>query len=601
MMHNLSFVSSLNPISSSNRQLIDFINHVNEDIRNINQLIQVYNETQSDEVSIDILKHILQHKQFVENKYSDKFVSMCPEFSTEIHTKLFFKLKTEFAKYNIFSLYGMLESSSPTKNEFAEILVDMEPEKVNRLIDVLSRGEFFDINKLITLYAPLENPKFDHFIKNTDISFLGGANSKNFKLSPKNGNPPYVLKIENQMGTPKQLIINLMRNSSVKDTLIQEEVTRTGTVSISRYRETRTLSVIPFYPHGNLITHSKKHGSDDKIRIKSALRMYQQMLSILIRFSQEGYIFPDMKNTNWLVSENGELVISDNKSFAPCSDGKITKNMANSLLRTSYLSPPEILTLLIQPQKNFISVDKMYAFMLGKNLYQYVTGCREEKLYEITDASQYDFIYPIFQTNEGIELQKLIESLVQDEPEARPSLKEAEVQLSHIESLIHQKEEVLSLINRLKTENIYLLNQIERCSFGDNDEYMENFVNEKIELIHTSINSEELEKLKIHLETILKDQQAVESVKSILHNVRIKTSCVSKLKNKAHKIELEICTIPVEDRGSIMNTDSQLTHKVHRLIASNSHFAFFRSLKKFVGPEIEEKEVTHSYKTHFPE
>lgn len=185
MVHYLSFVSPLNSIGNSDRSLVDFINHANEDIQNINQLIQVYNEARSEEASIDALKQVLRYKQFIENKYSDKFVSMCPEFSIEIHTKLFSKLKAEFAKYNIFSLYGMFDTSTPTKNEFAKILADMEPEKVNRLIDMLARGEFFDINKLRTLYAPLENPKFDHFIKNTDISFLGGANSKNFKLVPK--------------------------------------------------------------------------------------------------------------------------------------------------------------------------------------------------------------------------------------------------------------------------------------------------------------------------------------------------------------------------------------------------------------------------------
>ncbi|WP_258956527.1 hypothetical protein [Legionella sainthelensi] len=599
MVHHLSFVSPLNSIGNPNRSLVDFINHANEDIQNINQLIQAYNEARCEEASIDALKYVLRYKQFIENKYSDKFVSMCPEFSIEIHTKLFSKLKAEFAKYSIFSLYGMFDASTPTKNEFAEILADMEPEKVNRLIDILSRGEFFDINKLITLYAPLENPKFDHFIKNTDISFLGGANSKNFKLFPKNGNPPYVLKIENRMGIPKQPIINLMRESSVKDTFIPEEVTRTGTLSISRYRETRTLSVIPFYPHGNLIIHSKKHGSDDKMRIKSALHMYQQMLSILIRLGQEGYVFPDMKNTNWLVGENGELAISDNKSLVPCIDGKISKIMANSLLRTSYLSPPEIITILINPKKNYISVDKMHAHMLGKNLYQYVTECGEEKLYQITEASQYDFIYPIFQTNEGTELQKLIEKLVQDEPEARPSLKEIEVQLHRIESLVQQKEELLRIINKLKTENTLLLNQIERCSFGDNDEHMEDFINEKIELINTSINPEELEKLKISLETILKDQLAIDFVKSILLNVRIKTNCMNNMKSKAHKIELKICNIPVEDRGNIINKDSQLGHEVHLFIASSSHFSFFRPLKKFVDSEIKEQKVIHSYKTHF--
>lgn len=588
-MHHLSFVSTLNPICNSNKGLVDFINQVNEDIQNINRLIQSYNETQNDQESVDTLKNILLYKQFIENKYSDKFVSMCPEFSTEIHSKLFSNLKAEFAKYNIFSLWEISDTSATTKNEFAEILTDMEPEKVNHLIDMLSRGAFFDINKLTKLYAPLENPKFDHFIKNTDISFLGGTNSKNFKLFPKNDNPPYVLKIENRMGNPKQPVINLMRNSSVKDTFLQEEAIRAGTLSISRYRETRTLSVISFCPQGNLITHSKKHGSDDMARIKSALQMYKQMINVLINLSQEGYAFPDMKNTNWLVDENGLLAISDNKSLVPSIDNTITKNMANSLLRTSYLSPPEILTLLMQPQKNFILLDKMHAYMLGKNLYQYVTGCGDEKLYEITNESQYDFIYPIFQTNEGTELQKLIASLVQDEPEARLSLEEAEMQLSRIESLIQQKEEVLTLINRLKEENIHLLNQIEKCSFGDNDEYMNTFVYEKIKLINTYLNAEELEKLKINLETILQDQQATESVRSTLHNLRIKAGCMSKFHNKANKIELKMCNTPVEERGSIMNIDSQLKHKARIRFASSSHLTFFRPLKNLSVVKLNKK------------
>jgi serine/threonine protein kinase len=221
-----------------------------------------------------------------------------------------------------------------------------------------------------------------------------------------------------------------------------------------------------------------------------------------------------------------------------------------------------------------------------------VTGCRDEKLYEITNASQYDFIDSVFQTNEGKELQKLIENLVQDDPEARISLEEASMELIRIESEIQQNEEVLKFINKLKAENIHLLNLIERHSFGDNDEYMEDFINKNIELINKSINPDELATLRIRLEIILKDQKAVEPVKSIILNLRIRSSCINKMNTKANKIEQELCNTPVEERGNMMDIDTQLGRKVHMLIASHSCFTFIRPFKLF-GHEVDEnKQLT---------
>ncbi|KTD56363.1 serine/threonine protein kinase [Legionella santicrucis] len=500
----------LNYINNADPKLINFITQVNQDIDKINGLIKEYNNTTSDKDSIENLKKILRYKQVIESKYSNYHVGKCPEFSTEIHENLYSKIKTEFAIYGITSLYGILDQTPPIPNTFAEIPTNMEQEKVNQLMDILAQGAAFDRNKLEQLYAPLGNAEFNQFLNKNSISYLGGNNSKNFKITPNDGSSPYVLKIENRLGMPKYPV-HYLRQNALKEVLTPECAERQSKSGLN-------LVVTDFCSDGNLLTHSKNHGSDDLNRIKAAHHLYTQMLHIVMEMSQHGCAFPDKKNTNWMVEKN-KLKISDTKSFFPYKkDGSIDSDTINkttggSFVTTQCLNPPEFKTRLELGAP--ISAEKMHAFMLGKNLYQYLTQCTLDELHGINDAFQFNFHYPIFQSHEGKKLMALIQDLVKYDPKNRISLYDAANRLDNLMQEKKQGENKLSLTGLEKEAQKILSKSQIKINGKTGIDIIGEFKNRNQQLIKTSNDLEIVEKLKDELTNILKYQK-LEDIMAII-------------------------------------------------------------------------------------
>lgn len=82
-----------------------------------------------------------------------------------------------------------------------------------------------------------------------------------------------------------------------------------------------------------------------------------------------------------------------------------------------------------------LATDKMRSFMLRKNLYQYLTGCKNLYLFKNNDAASYDFNQPIFQSWQGRALTIVINYLVKHDPKDRMSVRHA---LIHLNTIISQ-------------------------------------------------------------------------------------------------------------------------------------------------------------------
>ena len=447
-----------------------FINEANLDIDELNKLIGVYNGTTTHNEGIEQLKKIFRFKQSLENKYSDNYLSRCPAFSIAMQVELFAAIQTELAQCGITNLHGILDTTaSPPlpQNHFSEILSNMSPQKVNLLIQILLEDSFFNINlRFADLYKPDENGyvEFNNFLKKNSLSFLGGYNSRNFKIQPNDGSSPYVLKVENRFGMSKLPVVHL-QESVLKDKLAPVMAARQSTCIVNKKHETRTVLVTEFYAHSDLMTYGQQYKSDDAKRVKTAFDIYSQMLDILMALDKEGCAFADMKNENWLIDSNGILTIADTKSVIffrkdGLIDFRIHDGNFGSFVLSLFLAPPEVVKW--GPP---ISADKMHVFMLGKNLYQYLTNCDNEYLYDRDDIEQLNFSSPIFKTESGEKLEQLIKKMIISVPDARISLESAKAQLNLIidES---KKERALDFIN---TEGLRLLDKIKSLDLDANE------------------------------------------------------------------------------------------------------------------------------------
>ena len=407
-----------------------FIIQVNAEIRELNVLINQYNVAEKRSQG-EILQRIYLAKLKMDNTHSDLNLGRFPGYKEQIQNKLFKNLRAEFNKSGVQSLLDVAELNPGIKKapamtaEFPKILANMEPEKVNLLLEILSAGAAFNKRRLINLYMASEPgyAEYQRFLRNNSIQFLGGNNSKNFKIIPANGASPLILKVENRLGMPKGVEQHL-RLHSLQEVFTPVFAERQAYCDIGGHSVARTLVVTEFCSGGDLESHGVQIGRNDAKRIQSALDIYSQMGTILKNMHQEYCSFPDMKNSNWLIDTHGKVRIADTKSFSPIQrngEVNITENMKKwyGFLSTSYMNPPEF------DLPTPFSADKMHSFMLGKNLYQYLSNCPWRYLANNNIVRNYDFSATVFSTEEGIQLKSLIYKMIQPNPADRISVRQA--------------------------------------------------------------------------------------------------------------------------------------------------------------------------------
>lgn len=420
-----------------------FIKSVNNDIEIMNKEIARYNSTTTKIDQFKLLQEIYRQSEAIGNKYSDIEITQCPSYCAELHNKLFLNLQKQFSFHNVLSMKDVLDLDpnpmiprteySLTKNTLPEIIANMSPEKISFLLDILTEHDFRQ--QLANLYSNDESGQieFQAFLQTHQIEYLGGMNSRNFKVTPNDGDRPFVLKVDNRKGAPRSTAVHL-REGSLRDTFIPIAAQRQTSFG---EQITRTILVTAYCDGGDIESHENTHCKDDEQRIKNALSIYGQMGAILEKIRLDGCYFPDMKNSNWLIDSSGIVCLSDDKSFLFTNQDLNVDRTINSenwygYLSTRAMNPPEFAYLI---GNNTIPADAMHAYMLGKNLYQYLSGCDSNYLYNHCHPSTFDYSAPVFQTNKGRELQSLILKLAAFDYKNRISVKQAVHELERIEVL----------------------------------------------------------------------------------------------------------------------------------------------------------------------
>lgn len=416
-----------------------FMESVNQDIRLLNQLITSYNATETQVGRIEKLKLIYKQYLQIQNNYSAKQIAKCIPFQTEILDKFFSQLQLQIKINELPTITSLDESNIrgnaiPGTELISNLIANMPHEKLTVLQEVLKTRDF---SKLPSLYKK-DDPEYktlQAFLLSNTIGYLGGINSKNFKIQPNNGSTPYVLKLENRMGVPKALEIDLRANLP-KNYFTNLSVTRQSYLPISENNsQICNIEIGEFCGNGNLERFGKSMKTQ---KAPSALNLFIQMGKIVEAIRLHSCAFPDMKNSNWLIDGNGYLRLADSKSFLHTFNGNIMRKenikQGYQFITTVYTHPPESNT------SRPFSADKMHAFILGKNLYQYLTGCDCEYLISKFDASKLDFNHPEFSTEVGGHLKSLIEALVKKAPSQRMSVDDAVKKLQSIQLMSLKNE-----------------------------------------------------------------------------------------------------------------------------------------------------------------
>jgi serine/threonine protein kinase len=600
-------------------KMADFIKQVNEDCIELNIIIRKYNlhcdNPQSTDTEIkNSLQSIYELRKLIEDKYPAAFYGDCLDYREQIQDRLLQQLRKGFESIGIQSMlehaiYGKEAFLSEHGNPLlAELIAQMPASKIAAMIAMLSAAE---PNKLITLYEANEEgyATFQFFLTTHSISFLGGAHSKNFKVIHLKTKETSVLKIEYRMDMPKKLEAKL-RAGSLHDVFTPIMVERQGTFINSEKKPiTRTLLVTSYCVGGDLLQHASKQLSDTE-KIRSALTIYTQMASVLIAMCEQNVVHTDMKNSNWMIDNKGALRISDTKGFDPIQNGVYTRNNTENLWYGAYEG-------LVHTQgydafeyncQGTFPADTFHAYILGKNLYEYITGCKIEQLPLSTTVSNDHFILPIFRTDIGALLKQLIQQLTETEYTKRCSVASALTKLKSIQRVVEQKvlaEQLISVeqLTKKKNQCFTLLQRIVwEQKFGDSDTLMNDYVTTQKKAIEEAKTPEELNALQKQMETMV-NNYTINAVHQKIYSY--KQQYWPGMRSKAKNIELMMAKIAIAERGTILKDTGLIKSEaginklnVQKSLAAHRYF-FWSADNVYLNKDgtINEKKAARSFKT----
>jgi hypothetical protein len=373
----------------------------------------------------------------------------------------------------------------------SSILVNMDPIKVDKLMLLLAsdnKKDFFNGSGQLYLGTDSKTSEAGNwrsFLKSHSIEFLGGGNSKNYKVTNIADSSIQVLKVENSFSNPRYAQAYLRNKFPDFSTPIYAERQALNQI----YEDdglkfiSRRLLVTDFYSEGNLEDCSNSlKGKPEIDRYSETCLIMGQMAKIFIEIQKDRYIFPDAKLSNWLI-DNGKVRLADTKSLMQAHDKNFGLIYTPGLLPTELLPPPEegTSTELSVSSEEDIKPETLHAFLLGINIYEYLTGSRIPE----EGVSAINFEGEIFEKELGPRFKDLIKNLIKDPESDRMSLDEARKELAELQLITKYvlKGFPISLIN--SPESIKYLNEyqslrekIEAFKISYADEQMTSYLNQ---------------------------------------------------------------------------------------------------------------------------
>ena len=246
------------------------------------------------------------------------------------------------------------------------------------------------------------SPQEKTFLQNYDIKILGRVgNSFNIEITDLNdvNRTTKVLTIAKQMST-NTLLPDDIRQMAVTDGALasKEQIPNPG-------RQPVNISLSQKYQGSFESLYERKRLAVEDRHIQCAINI-RKMSEKLQDFQASKIFFPDAKVTNWLLDENNDPIVTDDKSLRTYSQAieQASHKGINSFVHTEPYWPQNLTSTSISRDSDF---ENIHAYTLGSNIYDYLTGMEPPD----RPLSQRDFSNPVFQSEIGIRYRRLIENL----------------------------------------------------------------------------------------------------------------------------------------------------------------------------------------------
>jgi serine/threonine protein kinase len=442
-MPTKSLITNISSIAGTKNAHLDpdlslFLTELNELVQtSLAPLIKEYNEASSFALCREKLMAIARVKKTMEQRYLAQCYSSCEDYINKIQIRLFDELEAAF------EAFGMQRE---------------EPDNLAYLIRTMSHTE---LNDLIQTLIHMKSIGAEiHRFKNYSISAISLNNNYIYQFIHTQTNHAEIVIIENRLDRPKEIGTLLGENTVyVKSPDATRQLSYQRIDSGVATMVTRNIDVLPFYKNGNLENYHEKITGGDQEKVSVALNLYLQMATILSDLQYRYIAFTDMKNSNWIVDDNGQLIILDTKSMTPVEPVTLDyqENLANNRWYGGYYS--RVGTPNVNPEEFYsekFNADSLHVFILGRNLYQFLTGVESRYFQGKLAVDAYNFDRPIFKSAVGRHLAELIKQMIAPEPSKRLKLSQVMYQLQQISNPTetYKKELMSKIVDELSLKSM---------------------------------------------------------------------------------------------------------------------------------------------------
>lgn len=552
---------------------------INQFVTDVNQLIGDYNHHEKEST----LKQMQEKMRDIEHQYRPSDLAGSPGYQAA-QEKLFQDIKDQFVNLDAQSIQDKQQDPS----SLPEIVANMSPEKAKMLLRILRRKKGAPIGeKLTKLYSEEDSPEakqFRAFLCDHSVSFLGGENSRNFKVEHLQTGKTSVLKVDNRLNMPRSIEVHLRNQKALKDKFIPNDAERQLTVKLKSDKIiSRTLLVTKYCHGGDVLSHGQKLENIEE-RLDKASIIFEQMANIMLDIQDAQCVFPDAKITNWLVDGNENVCIADTKSFLLTDKTgqyspsiPISGNEYYRLIHTRCYSPPEFS--LGSIDSRCIEADSTHAFILGKNLFQYTAG----KDGIGNDAEVFDFRGPLFATTKGGKYKALINNLVKPNPGDRMALRDA-------------KDE-LFMINNPEFSDVLKKLKLLKCAADD--PHMNAYIRQKQQEVNHAKTDQDKDNILNEMETMagdLKADKAAENLRQVVKHYRTNAGKLTIGMNaKANRIEHAMAEVPLDERTHLLSSNK--IQGIKEALASHRYLGKRGNVyKKSKNNEVDLKKAATTFK-----
>ncbi|OGT62496.1 MAG: hypothetical protein A3E85_00605 [Gammaproteobacteria bacterium RIFCSPHIGHO2_12_FULL_45_12] len=295
-------------------------------------------------------------------------------------------------------------------------------------------------NGKYTPAADHDNEEIDKLFENCNLGFVSRANNKLFALSSLEDHESrerVLWKQERVPMTTVPLYQSAMRHMELTG-LSGFLTKKDGVVEVIGDTRLET-QYIHYWEYSEFCTRGSledwaKNNRGEKNFHDAFIGYAQKMLHLVDSYHQNGILFPDIKPGNFLISDQGELVMSDPKSLINVY-GETYINSSSIFLTPGYL-PFEWTNKIVPEYEALISIEEvgcLQSYLIGLSLYETFTGESVQDMeMDVTKKTMHTFNFenPVFESAEGKILKEVIEMLVKKEPSNRLNISDAKKLLS---------------------------------------------------------------------------------------------------------------------------------------------------------------------------